>query len=323
VGGEMRLAVVAGDKRELVDVTDPLDAASPGASGLAGAIRHARLAGASLGDFLTSLIARPSARVRFDSVAGGSLAIDGASPAPPVTAPEVWGAGVTYRRSREAREAESANSSNVYAQIYDAERPELFLKDSGGRRTVASGMSIAVRRESVSSIPEPELALILDADGRIVALTLANDVTARDLEALNPLYLPQAKIYDGACALGPVALIQSADREVPAVDIVLRIRGADGASVYEGATSTGALRRSFEELVWYLRRDNSIDDGTVLLTGTGIVPPEDFALEPGQVVEISSPLIGTLTNTVVRHPVTAPFNGQAPARVATPAEAQA
>jgi 2-dehydro-3-deoxy-D-arabinonate dehydratase len=318
----MRLAVIAGDERDLVDVTDALDAASPGASGLAGAIRHARLVGTSLADFLTGLTARPSARVPFDSVAG-PLAIDGASPAPPVTAPEVWGAGVTYRRSREAREAESAYSSDAYRQIYDAQRPELFLKDSGGRRTVASGMSIAVRGESVWSIPEPELALILDADGRIVALTLANDVTARDLEALNPLYLPQAKIYDGACALGPVALIRSGDRDVPAIDILLRIRGADGAAVYEGATSTVALRRSFEELVWYLRRDNSIDDGTVLLTGTGIVPPDDFSLEPGQVVEISSPPIGTLTNTVVRHPVTAPFNGQAPARVSTSWEAQA
>jgi 2-dehydro-3-deoxy-D-arabinonate dehydratase len=216
----------------------------------------------------------------------------------PVAAPEVWAAGVTYRRSREAREAETAASTkDIYTRVYEAERPELFIKDAGGKRTVPSGGTIRVRSDSHWSVPEPELALVLDADGRIAGYTAANDVTARDIEGANPLYLPQAKVYLGSCALGPAVLL--ADNEaMPAFGIGLRVIGADGRIAFEGTTTTGAMARSFDDLVRALLRDNVIGDGTVLSTGTGVVPPATFTLAAGQRVEIRIDGIGLLWNSV-------------------------
>jgi 2-dehydro-3-deoxy-D-arabinonate dehydratase len=215
----------------------------------------------------------------------------------PLVAPEVWAAGVTYVRSRDARQAETMDTTrDLYARVYEAERPELFLKDAAGRRTVSSGGTIRARSDSRWTVPEPELALLVDAAGAIVGYTAADDVSARDIEGANPLYLPQAKIYRGSCALGPAVLLTD---EVPSpFAIRLRILDARRRVLFEGATSTDRMVRSFESLTAALVRDNVIDDGTVLSTGTGIVPPDDVTLRAGQRVEISIDGIGLLWNIV-------------------------
>jgi len=213
----------------------------------------------------------------------------------PLVAPETWAAGVTYRRSRDARLGES-RVADVYDLIYEAQRPELFLKDAGGRRTVGPGQPIAIRADASWTVPEPELAVVLGSGGKPLAVTIGNDVSSRDIEGANPLYLPQAKIYAGACALGP-ALLVPVDWGAP-FDIELRILRADGQSVFEGATSTANMRRSREELIEFLLRDNPLPAGTVLLTGTGIVPPDELTLLPGQSVEITIAGIGMLRNPV-------------------------
>jgi 2-dehydro-3-deoxy-D-arabinonate dehydratase len=213
----------------------------------------------------------------------------------PLVAPETWAAGVTYERSRDARLRES-RVADVYDLVYDAERPELFLKDAAGRRTVGPGEPIATRADASWTVPEPELAVVLGAGGAPLAATIGNDVSSRDIEGANPLYLPQAKIYAGACALGP-ALLVPVDWSVP-FDIELRIVSPDGELLFAGQTSTANMRRSFTELIEFLRRDNPLPAGTVLLTGTGIVPPDDVTLAPGQTVEIHVAGIGTLRNPV-------------------------
>jgi 2-dehydro-3-deoxy-D-arabinonate dehydratase len=213
----------------------------------------------------------------------------------PVVAPETWAAGVTYERSRQARVAESRIES-VYDLVYDAERPELFLKDAAARRTVGPRGTIGVRSDATWSVPEPELALVLDGGGRPLAVTIGNDVSSRDIEGANPLYLPQAKIYAAACALGPALLVPD-DWTAPfAIELI--VRDAAGATVFEGSTSTASMRRSFDELVGFLARDNPVARGTVLLTGTGVVPPDDVSLQAGHSVEIHVPGIGTLVNPV-------------------------
>jgi 2-dehydro-3-deoxy-D-arabinonate dehydratase len=213
----------------------------------------------------------------------------------PLDPPEVWCAGVTYERSRKAR-VEETQVQDVYSLVYDADRPELFLKDAGGRRTVGPGEPIGVREESTWTVPEPELALVLGRGGRIVGATAGNDVTSRDIEGANPLYLPQAKVFAGACSIGPVVL--TPDEWPDDFEIRCRIVGADGAAVWEGETSTARMKRSFDELVSWLVRDNPVAPGTVLLTGTGLVPPDDVALAPGQRVLIDVSGIGRLENPV-------------------------
>jgi 2-dehydro-3-deoxy-D-arabinonate dehydratase len=213
----------------------------------------------------------------------------------PLIAPETWAAGVTYERSRDARLHES-QVADVYDLVYEAQRPELFLKDTAGRRTVGPGEPIAVRADASWTVPEPELAVVLGARGEPLAVTIGNDVSSRDIEGANPLYLPQAKIYAGACALGP-ALLVPVDWSVP-FDIELRIVGEDGRRVFSGKTTTANMRRSLAELIEYLRRDNPLPAGSVLLTGTGIVPPDSVTLTTGQSVEITISGIGTLQNPV-------------------------
>jgi 2-dehydro-3-deoxy-D-arabinonate dehydratase len=213
----------------------------------------------------------------------------------PVDAPEVWCAGVTYERSRDARIEESA-VRDVYQLVYDAERPELFLKDAVMRRTVGPGAAVAVRQDATWNVPEPEIGLLLGARGEILGYTIGNDVSSRDIEGANPLYLPQAKVYASACALGP-AIVPHEGR-VPTFEIRLRVLDADGGVVFAGATSTARMARSFDDLVSWLMRDNPVPAGSVLLTGTGLVPPDDFTLLPGQTVEIHVPGIGTLSNPV-------------------------
>ena len=229
---------------------------------------------------------------------GGPRAGDARPPndlALPLDPPEVWCAGVTYERSRKAR-VEETQVQDVYSLVYDADRPELFLKDADGRRTVGPNEPIGVRAESTWTVPEPELALVLGRDGRIIGATAGNDVTSRDIEGANPLYLPQAKIFAGACSLGPVVL--TPDEWPSEFRIGCRILDADGGTVWEAETSTARMKRSFEELVEWLVRDNPVAPGTVLLTGTGLVPPDDVALRPRQRVAIDVSDIGTLENPV-------------------------
>jgi 2-dehydro-3-deoxy-D-arabinonate dehydratase len=214
----------------------------------------------------------------------------------PIEPPEVWCAGVTYERSRDAR-IEESTVKDVYSLVYDADRPELFLKDAQCRRTVGPGEPIGVRGDSGWDVPEPEIGVVLGEHGEPAALTIGNDVSSRTIEGENPLYLPQAKLFAGACALGP-ALYTPEDWSAP-LEIHMRVLGPDGAELFAGETSTARMRRTFDELVDWLLRDNPVPPGSVLLTGTGLVPSDDFTLEPGHTVEITVPEIGTLRNPVV------------------------
>jgi 2-dehydro-3-deoxy-D-arabinonate dehydratase len=212
---------------------------------------------------------------------------------PPVESQEVWAAGVTYLRSREAR-VEEALDASPYDRVYEALRPELFFK-SPGWRVRGPGQEIAVRRDSAWNTPEPELALVLDPAMRIAGYTIGNDVSSRTIEGENPLYLPQAKVYDGSCALGPGIVPASAvDRPF---DISMTIDRA-GSTIYEGTTSTDRMKRSFEELAAYLGAAMAFPAGAVLLTGTPLVPESPFTLTAGDVVRISIEGLGMLENRV-------------------------
>jgi 2-dehydro-3-deoxy-D-arabinonate dehydratase len=215
----------------------------------------------------------------------------------PVAAPEIWCAGVTYERSRDARlEEAETDARDVYALVYEAERPELFIKDAGMRRTGGPGSPIRVRSDSRWTVPEPELGVVLGDDGAPVAVTIGNDVSSRDIEGANPLYIPQAKIFAGACAIGP-ALAVPDDWTTP-FTIRMRITGGDGTVLFAGATATEKMKRTPHDLAEWLRRDNPLPPGSVLLTGTGLVPPDEYSLEPGHVVEIEIDGIGVLRNPV-------------------------
>jgi 2-dehydro-3-deoxy-D-arabinonate dehydratase len=215
----------------------------------------------------------------------------------PLVPPETWAAGVTYERSRDARVDESrVEARDVYSLVYDAERPELFLKDANACRTVGPRATIGVRSDAAWTVPEPELALVLDEGGELLGATIGNDVTARDIEGANPLYLPQAKLFAAACAVGPAILLPEDWAEPFEID--LRVLGPEGAVRFEARTSTARMHRTFEDLASWLVRDNPVPAGSVLLTGTGIVPPDDVALAAGDQVEIRVPRIGKLVNPV-------------------------
>ena len=214
--------------------------------------------------------------------------VEGPLAAPIEAITEVWAAGVTYLRSREAREAESS-VKDVYARVYEANRPELFLK-SIGWRAVGHGAPIRVRRDSRWNVPEPELTLVVNAHREVIGYTAGNDVSSRDIEGENPLYLPQAKVYDGSCALGPAIVVAGVDemRDLSIGVTVLR----DGVEAFTGETRTSQMKRSFEDLVEHLGRELDLRHGAFLMTGTGIVPPPEFSLAGGDVVRIT---IGPLT----------------------------
>lgn len=216
----------------------------------------------------------------------------------PVEQQEVWAAGVTYRRSRQARMEESERAASFYDLVYSADRPELFLKATH-RRVVGPGEPVRVRADSRWTVPEPELTLVIRPDGQIVGYTIGNDMSARDIEGENPLYLPQAKIYDGSAAIGPVILLASAMPPPEQVTITLEIERA-GSIVFQGETDLSAMKRALPELVAWLVRETSFPDGVLLMTGTGIVPPDDFSLEDGDMVSITISPIGTLRNPVTR-----------------------
>ena len=216
----------------------------------------------------------------------------------PVDAQEVWAAGVTYRRSKTARMEESETAASVYDRVYDAPRPELFFKATA-LRVVGPDRAVRIRRDSAWNVPEPELVLVLNARLELVGFTIGNDMSSRDIEGENPLYLPQAKLYDQSCAVGPWVALAAFMPPRTAIEIRLSIvRG--GAVVFEGQTDVGQMHRTFEDLIEHLGRDNTFRDGAMLLTGTGIVPGSDFTLAPGDTVNISIDGIGTLTNSVVQ-----------------------
>ena len=216
---------------------------------------------------------------------------------PPIASQEVWAAGVTYYRSRTARieESQDAGGGDFYDRVYTAERPELFFKATP-HRVAGPGQPVRIRRDSRWNVPEPELALAVTRHGRIVGYTVGNDMSSRDIEGKNPLYLPQAKVYDRSCALGPCVWVTE---EAPPASTEIKmeiVRG--GESVFEGATTLAQLRRTPESLVEFLFRENSFPQGCFLLTGTGVVPPDDFSLRARDEIRINIEPVGTLVNTV-------------------------
>jgi 2-dehydro-3-deoxy-D-arabinonate dehydratase len=232
---------------------------------------------------------------RLDSLAGFSLAQ--ADLLAPIGSQEVWAAGVTYFRSRTARmeESQAAGGGDFYDKVYSAERPELFFKATPNR-VAGPDRPVRIRGDSKWNVPEPELALVISRDARIIGYTIGNDMSSRDIEGENPLYLPQAKVYSGSCGLGPGVLVT--DEALPReTEIKLEI-ARDGMVVFSGATTLAAIKRSFESLVEYLFRENSFPQGCFLLTGTGIVPPDAFTLHSGDRIQITIEPIGTLANSV-------------------------
>jgi 2-dehydro-3-deoxy-D-arabinonate dehydratase len=217
---------------------------------------------------------------------------------PPIESQEVWAAGVTYFRSRTARmeEAKTAGGGDFYDRVYVADRPELFLKATP-HRVRGHRQDVRIRSDASWNVPEPELTLAVTSSGRIVGYTIGNDMSSRDIEGENPLYLPQAKVYDGSCGLGPGILVTN-EPLGKETEIALRIERA-GAAAFEGTTTLAAMKRAPEELVGYLYRDNRFPAGSLLLTGTGIVPPDAFTLASGDEVTITIGPIGTLVNRVL------------------------
>lgn len=258
--------------------------------------RSLRLAHLSFDDLLRD----PAPHALLRAHAREAPEVDGATPQvllAPIGSQDVWAAGVTYFRSRDARmdEARESGGSTFYDRVYDAERPELFFKSTAAR-VVGPGGVVRVRRDSTWSVPEPELVLVIDASGAVVGYTAGNDMSARDIEGENPLYLPQAKVYDGSCSIGP-AVWFTPDPLPATTAIQLRIVRA-GAVAFEGETTTGQIKRGFDELAGWLRRESTFPVGCYLFTGTGIVPPDAFTLASGDEIAIAIDGIGTLTNVV-------------------------
>ncbi|MFJ7637890.1 fumarylacetoacetate hydrolase family protein [Peribacillus sp. NPDC097225] len=218
----------------------------------------------------------------------------------PIVAEEVWASGVTYERSRDARNYEATDgrldATTFYDKIYEAERPEIFFKSTAAR-TVGPGKDVYLRSDSNWQIPEPELGLVIDREGGILGYTIGNDMSCRDIEGENPLYLPQAKMWKNSCSIGPAILLAESVKDPYDFDITCRIYRNDELKV-EGQANTSQLKRKYHELVSFLVRDNQIFDGTVLLTGTCIIPENDFTLLDGDRIEIEVSGIGVLKNNV-------------------------
>ncbi len=215
----------------------------------------------------------------------------------PIDEQEVWACGVTYLRSRDARMEESTEE-DVYERVYNAERPELFFKATPSRVS-GPGQPVGIRADSTWDVPEPEVALVINAHGEIVGYTVGNDMSSRSIEGENPLYLPQAKMYTACAGLGPVVALVDEVANPRDLTVTLTIE-RDGSVLFEGDTSTGQMARSFEDLVLYLHRHNTFPNGVFLMTGTGIIPPSEFTLEDSDVVNITVDGIGTLSQPVKR-----------------------
>jgi len=240
-----------------------------------------------LPEFLAEFVSRGKPLGRFHE--GEVLA--------PIEGQEVWAAGVTYYRSRGARmeESKDAGGGNFYDRVYSAERPELFFKSTASR-TVGIGGKVRIRKDATWSVPEPELTLVVSPGGRIVGYTIGNDMSSRDIEGENPLYLPQAKVYNGSCALGPGILVTS-NPLAHSTEIVLEILRDDRID-FEDSVGLTELKRDPKMLVEFLFRDNSFPAGVFLMTGTGIVPPHSFTLHSGDRIRITIDPIGVLENVV-------------------------
>jgi 2-dehydro-3-deoxy-D-arabinonate dehydratase len=232
---------------------------------------------------------KASKPIKFDPATAALLA--------PIGSQEVWAAGVTYYRSRDARieESKAAGGGDFYARVYEADRPEIFFK-STPHRVAAPGGKVRIRKDSKWNVPEPELAVVVNSAGKIIGWTICNDMSSRDIEGENPLYLPQAKVYDLSCALGPAILV-SPEPPPPSTGIAIEIL-RKGEPAFSGKTALDRLKRSPASLVEWLWRDNSFPKGCFLSTGTGIVPGDSFTLQPGDEIRITIDGIGTLVNTV-------------------------
>ncbi len=219
---------------------------------------------------------------------------EAAAPLIPIQPKEVWACGCTYEASATFRDAEHGTREGFYAHVHRAERPEIFFKGTA-RVCVGPGQTIGIRSDSKFTAPEPELAVVLGARGHVVGYTLANDVSAWDIERENPLYLPQSKVYNACCALGPVIVTPDEIPSLAALDMTCIVQRGE-ENIFSGSVSLSRLARSIEHLVAFLMRSNNVPLGSVLLTGTGIIVPESSALHPGDVVTISVPGIGVLQN---------------------------
>jgi 2-dehydro-3-deoxy-D-arabinonate dehydratase len=279
------------------------DGTSHLATGPAGAGPTALAGGLSLDD----LLAGPAAEFwpRLAAAPRRELP-DQARVVAPVQSQPVWAAGVTYAPSRDARQAESAYAA-IYQAVYQATRPELFWK-SDGRGVRGPGEPVAIRSDSTWDVPEPEIALVLSSACEVVALTIGNDMSSRSIEGANPLYLPQAKVYDGSCALGP-GLVPVPDRRDLQIELVIE-RG--GAVVFDGTADASSLMRSFEDLAAWLGRALTFPAGAILLTGTPLIPPAGFTLAEGDLVRIAIEGLGALANPVTRLDCGDPPAGETP-----------
>src|SRR5579859_639251 len=274
--GEVRAGMVAEDDSALLDLT------------------HAGISR------LHPLLESDDALTQLRQLAGQKLprlALSEVHLCAPVERQEVWAAGVTYLRSKTARMEESDFSATAYDKVYAAERPELFFK-SLAEKVVATGEPVGIRQDAKWNVPEPELALVLNSHGTVVGYTIGNDMSSRDIEGENLLYLPQAKIYQHSCALGPWIQLGATEAEAREWKIKIEIR-RNGKNVFAGETSVGQIKRRFEELAGFLFRSQSFPHGAVLLTGTGIVPPETFTLQERDEIGIQIAGIGWLRNPVM------------------------
>ena len=216
---------------------------------------------------------------------------------PPIQSQEIWACGVTYYRSKVGRQEESKNSggSDFYARVYEADRPEIFFKATAAR-TVGHGDKVRIRKDSTWDVPEPELTLIVTSSGKIVGYTIGNDMSSRSIEGENPLYLPQAKTYDGCAALGPCIYVT--DKPLDSNTTISLVINRDNKKVFEGSIAISQIKRTLQELVSFVYRESSFPNGCLIMTGTGIVPGSDFTLKSGDEINISIDNIGTLSNTV-------------------------
>ena len=238
----------------------------------------------------------PLEYVQSQYLSGNAAEIPSGSLMPPIGHQEIWAAGVTYFRSRDARmeESESSGGDRFYDMVYDADRPELFFKATA-ERTRGHGDKVCIRSDSSWDVPEPELTLAINSNGKIFGYTVGNDMSSRSIEGENPLYLPQAKVYRGSCAVGPCLVVGAAPAKEAMISVKIK---RSGEEVFSGSTEVSQIKRGFDELAEFLFRENEFPKGALLMTGTGVVPDSDFTLSSGDVITIAIDGIGTLENQV-------------------------
>jgi 2-dehydro-3-deoxy-D-arabinonate dehydratase len=263
------------------------------------AVDDAALADLSVGGIasITELLENPESAARVEALGElPTLPMTEVTLLTPVEGQEVWAAGVTYLRSKTARMEESDFSANAYDLVYEADRPELFLK-SLPEKVAGPSEAVGIRADAKWNVPEPELVLVVNSRKELVGFTIGNDMSSRDIEGANLLYLPQAKVYDRSCAVGPWVVLGASEAEAREWSIGVEIV-RDDVAVFNGETSIDNIKRSFDELTDYLCRSQTFPNGAMLLTGTGVVPPDDFTLAAGDVIRITVSGIGVLENTV-------------------------